>query len=91
MTDFAKKRREELSPNYEIMLQSSISYAQTKFEEWKRLQKKIIDCYFVSSDGSIGVFSQEVFAWQKRVDEIGKDFQKALQDIFEIKEKINRR
>lgn len=76
-------------PNYEIMLQSSISYAQTKFEEWKRLQKKIIDCYFVSSDGSIGVFSQAVFVWQKKLDEIGKDFQKALQDIFEIKEKIN--
>ena len=79
--------RQKLELNKEVVMNSAISVADKKIEEWKKLQHQIIDCVFVSSDGYFMV-NKMCGQLQIEAEKVNREAFEALDEVAELRKEI---
>ena len=81
------RKRKEIKPNLNLLLQSAIIEYKNDFEEWKELQKRKYDCYSIDSDGEFWV-NKYIESLNKRIKESERKIYDDVGRMQRLKQKI---
>ena len=81
------RKRKEIKPNLNLLLQSAIIEYQNDFKEWKELQKRKYDCYSIDSDGEFWV-NKYIESLNKRIKESERKIYDDVGRMQRLKQKI---